>query len=99
MDRTRVAPGPKDAGAAGNGRGKFWDRGRAAGCVADWSGVIRALRPASVHSAARPRLLPGTPARFTYRRYGATWRSGYAAVCKTVYPGSIPGVASKKSIT
>ena len=25
---------------------------------------------------------------------GATWRSGYAAVCKTVYPGSIPGVAS-----
>jgi hypothetical protein len=26
----------------------------------------------------------------------ATWRSGYAAVCKTVYPGSIPGVASKQ---
>jgi hypothetical protein len=26
----------------------------------------------------------------------ATWRSGYAAVCKTVYPGSIPGVASIK---
>jgi hypothetical protein len=26
----------------------------------------------------------------------ATWRSGYAAVCKTVYPGSIPGVASNK---
>jgi hypothetical protein len=26
----------------------------------------------------------------------ATWRSGYAAVCKTVYPGSIPGVASKE---
>src|SRR5262249_42676488 len=25
----------------------------------------------------------------------ATWRSGYATVCKTVYPGSIPGVASK----
>ena len=25
---------------------------------------------------------------------GATWRSGYATVCKTVYPGSIPGVAS-----
>src|SRR5207302_445049 len=23
---------------------------------------------------------------------GATWRSGYATVCKTVYPGSIPGV-------
>ena len=28
---------------------------------------------------------------------GATWRSGYATVCKTVYPGSIPGVASKTS--
>ena len=24
----------------------------------------------------------------------ATWRSGYAAVCKTAHPGSIPGVAS-----
>src|ERR1051326_5972846 len=29
-----------------------------------------------------------------YLSVGATWRSGYAAVCKTVYPGSIPGVAS-----
>jgi hypothetical protein len=28
----------------------------------------------------------------------ATWRSGYAAVCKTVYPGSIPGVASTHKI-
>jgi hypothetical protein len=28
----------------------------------------------------------------------ATWRSGYAAVCKTVYPGSIPGVASIQNI-
>jgi hypothetical protein len=26
----------------------------------------------------------------------ATWRSGYAEVCKTFYPGSIPGVASSK---
>ena len=26
----------------------------------------------------------------------ATWRSGYAEVCKTFYPGSIPGVASNK---
>jgi hypothetical protein len=32
--------------------------------------------------------------RFTYQYFGATWRSGYATVCKTVYPGSIPGVAS-----
>jgi hypothetical protein len=27
----------------------------------------------------------------------ATWRSGYARVCKTLYPGSIPGVASSLS--
>ncbi len=27
----------------------------------------------------------------------ATWRSGYAPDCKSVYPGSIPGVASKVS--
>jgi hypothetical protein len=33
--------------------------------------------------------------RIPHRRSaGATWRSGYATVCKTVYPGSIPGVAS-----
>ena len=30
----------------------------------------------------------------SYQPHTATWRSGYAAVCKTVYPGSIPGVAS-----
>jgi hypothetical protein len=29
----------------------------------------------------------------------ATWRSGYATVCKTVYPGSIPGVASNNLIS
>ena len=34
--------------------------------------------------------LPG----FTYLHCGATWRSGYATVCKTVYTGSIPVVAS-----
>ena len=34
--------------------------------------------------------------RFTCLRIKATWRSGYATVCKTVYPGSIPGVASNK---
>jgi hypothetical protein len=26
----------------------------------------------------------------------ATWRSGYATVCKTVYSGSIPDVASNR---
>jgi hypothetical protein len=30
--------------------------------------------------------------------FWATWRSGYAAVCKTAYPGSIPGVASINKI-
>jgi hypothetical protein len=39
-----------------------------------------------------PKRLPG----FTYHGAEATWRSGYATVCKTVYPGSIPGVASNK---
>ena len=29
---------------------------------------------------------------------GATWRSGYATVCKTVYSGSIPDVASINKI-
>ena len=29
--------------------------------------------------------------------WSATWRSGYAPDCKSVYPGSIPGVASKFS--
>jgi hypothetical protein len=29
------------------------------------------------------------------REFGeATWRSGYAEDCKSLYPGSIPGVAS-----
>ena len=29
----------------------------------------------------------------------ATWRSGYAAACKAVYTGSIPVVASYKSLS
>ena len=41
----------------------------------------------------RNRLAP-----FRYSAQKATWRSGYAAVCKTVYPGSIPGVASSFSL-
>ncbi len=32
--------------------------------------------------------------RFRYLLLAATCQSGYGAVCKTVYPGSIPGVAS-----
>ena len=34
--------------------------------------------------------------RFTHSPPVATCQSGYGAVCKTVYPGSIPGVASNK---
>jgi hypothetical protein len=42
------------------------------------------------------RQLPKPLIGATYSDSEATWRSGYATVCKTVYPGSIPGVASKK---
>jgi hypothetical protein len=38
--------------------------------------------------------IPGLWAAIAAGEFLATWRSGYAAVCKTVYPGSIPGVAS-----
>jgi hypothetical protein len=40
------------------------------------------------------RPLTGLAAAIAAGEFLATWRSGYAAVCKTVYPGSIPGVAS-----
>jgi hypothetical protein len=45
------------------------------------------------HCQSQP--LPNRPQAVTHAPT-ATWRSGYAAVCKTVYPGSIPGVASSK---
>src|SRR3954449_1867269 len=48
--------------------------------------------------AMMKRLLPNRLCSFTYRHCGATWRSGYATVCKTVYPGSIPGVASNNPV-
>ena len=35
--------------------------------------------------------------QFRYLLSAATCQSGYGAVCKTVYPGSIPGVASTKN--
>jgi hypothetical protein len=41
------------------------------------------------------RLLLNALHRFIYFTPTATCQSGYGAVCKTVYPGSIPGVASK----
>ena len=68
------------------------------------------LRPFSTVSIRR---FFGVKPRFGRRRCGhcviaydplrnspptATWRSGYATVCKTVYPGSIPGVASKPAL-
>jgi hypothetical protein len=43
------------------------------------------------------RQLPKSLNAATNSNLEATWRSGYATVCKTVYPGSIPGVASKTS--
>jgi hypothetical protein len=48
-------------------------------------------------TATTPLLLKSLP-QFRYRRLTATCQSGYGAVCKTVYPGSIPGVASTRRI-
>lgn len=41
--------------------------------------------------------IPGTGVPLALHIYlsEATWRSGYAADCKSVYAGSIPAVASK----
>jgi hypothetical protein len=49
-----------------------------------------------MREATTKQLLLKTLHRFTYFLPAATCQSGYGAVCKTVYPGSIPGVASKK---
>jgi hypothetical protein len=49
-----------------------------------------------MREATTKQLLLKTLHRFTYFVSTATCQSGYGAVCKTVYPGSIPGVASKK---
>jgi hypothetical protein len=49
-----------------------------------------------MRDATTKQLLLKTLHRFTYFLPAATCQSGYGAVCKTVYPGSIPGVASKK---
>lgn len=35
------------------------------------------------------------PANGAFAPRMATWRSGYASDCKSAYPGSIPGVASR----
>jgi hypothetical protein len=42
--------------------------------------------------------LPIPAAAYMRFGHGATWRSGYATVCKTVYTGSIPVVASSNDI-
>jgi hypothetical protein len=49
-----------------------------------------------MRGATTTRLLPKALHWFTYCPSAATCQSGYGAVCKTVYPGSIPGVASNK---
>ncbi len=51
-----------------------------AGCGAMWGDVTGGL----------PNYLTGS----NDPSYEATCQSGYGAVCKTAYPGSIPGVAS-----
>ena len=55
---------------------------------------MRHSREFRMAMAAMMRPLPSRLEAFSYSRRRATWRSGYATVCKTVYPGSIPGVAS-----
>src|SRR6202035_5477538 len=59
--------------------------------------------PGSGADPAQSRVAAAAAARYSHgggagrmagRRRLATWRSGYAAVCKTVYAGSIPAVAS-----
>ena len=49
-------------------------------------------------TGTRPRLASDVlpPRRASYMTTaGATWRSGYAEDCKSLHPGSIPGVASR----
>ena len=67
-------------------------------------GAKRKFRPEGVNAvivAALPlpcrsciRCAPSRPELKSSADFPATWRSGYAAVCKTVYAGSIPAVAS-----
>jgi hypothetical protein len=52
-------------------------------------------RPTESQNGATNRLLRNVLGRFRYFVPAATCQSGYGAVCKTAYPGSIPGVASK----
>ena len=58
---------------------------------AHWRGVQAGLAPIRRRQAR----LVAYPGEAVYEfADGATWRSGYATVCKTVYSGSIPDVAS-----
>jgi hypothetical protein len=63
-------------------------------CFEPYDPAKRARKSYSQIAAAVTQPLPNRLRPFRYLRLEATWRSGYAAVCKTVYPGSIPGVAS-----
>ena len=51
-----------------------------------------------MRAACRPRPVAALPT-LLYSGAKATWRSGYATVCKTVYTGSIPVVASNLPIS
>ena len=52
-------------------------------------------RPSAVRDDPQTTLRLRKPLKpITYPPCEATWRSGYATVCKTVYSGSIPDVAS-----
>ena len=44
-------------------------------------------------------IAPGARHGYSSHLKLAPWRSGYAADCKSVHPGSIPGGASKASLT
>ena len=70
------------------------------------AGTLRFARPQTLNAQRKPISVSSSAEIFegqlrkpwigaTYRR-GATWRSGYATVCKTVYTSSILVVASSK---
>ncbi len=67
------------------------------GCTSksEWYDALGQLKVRAACAHARVnRLLLKLLRRFRYLLSTATCQSGYGAVCKTVYPGSIPGVAS-----
>jgi hypothetical protein len=78
--------------AAGSGKTQAADRARPYCAIICRSVVGPLSEPERSFIDRLPELVGSSAAG----GFMATWRSGYAAVCKTVYPGSIPGVASNK---